>query len=159
MSSLFGFEDGGPAIETDFLPLAARLDSVRLARRFIRSRLPDWGLEALVDDCMLVASELVTNAITHGGGHLSSGLEETSSDLVTVRLRLTASHLFTEIEDGSAQVPRARNAGEADEDGRGLYLVGRHACHWDWQLTPHGKCVWACWALRGKELRTTKAKE
>src|SRR3954454_12983977 len=47
------------------IDLARDLTSVASARRFLRRTFAEWGLGALVDNALVVASELVTNAITH----------------------------------------------------------------------------------------------
>src|SRR5262245_12271106 len=50
----------------DELLLIAGPESVRAAREFTAATLRGWKLEALVEEAVIVASELVTNAIRHG---------------------------------------------------------------------------------------------
>ena len=48
-------------------------EAAKLARRFVRDTLADWDksgefrMEAVVDDVLLLTSELVTNAVVHAG--------------------------------------------------------------------------------------------
>jgi anti-sigma regulatory factor (Ser/Thr protein kinase) len=52
---------------------AAAPDAANRARRFVRETLTDWGksgaygLESVLDDALLLTSELVTNAVVHAG--------------------------------------------------------------------------------------------
>lgn len=115
----------------------------RLARRYVERWLTTWGLGHLVPDAALVASELVTNAVT-----ASSGPEvaiEVSSDGTTVRVRVG--------DDNPAPPPlpprpRVASAGLA-EHGYGLIVVARVALACGWEPEDHedGKAVWAECAL------------
>lgn len=62
-----GSGDGDRTVKADFLQLAASPDAVRQARRLVRTRPAEWGLEALIDDRALVVSELATNAVKAEG--------------------------------------------------------------------------------------------
>ncbi len=46
--------------------LAPVPESARAAREFTVATLRRWHLDALIDDAVVIASELVTNAIRHG---------------------------------------------------------------------------------------------
>ncbi|MFC4053259.1 SpoIIE family protein phosphatase [Actinomadura syzygii] len=106
--------------------------AVRRARGLIRDRLARWGLDDLVHPTMLLASELVTNAIRHAGGR--------------IRLRLVREGgLVCEVFDSSDGRPRVRHHDDAEEmteSGRGLHVVGRLAQRWGVRRTPDGKVVW-----------------
>ncbi|HQR79840.1 MAG TPA: alpha/beta fold hydrolase, partial [Actinomycetota bacterium] len=58
-------------------PLERDTTAIRSARKAVSDQLWAWGLAYLAEDAELIASELVTNAIRHGGG--------------AIELRLTAS--------------------------------------------------------------------
>ncbi|MFI6520691.1 SpoIIE family protein phosphatase [Spirillospora sp. NPDC050679] len=106
--------------------------AVRRARGLIRERLGDWKLDELADSTVLMASELVTNAIRHAGGR------------VTLRL-VREGGLVCEVFDASDGRPRIRGAdGEDDfaESGRGLHVVSRLATRWGVRRTGGGKAVW-----------------
>ncbi|MFE9425135.1 ATP-binding protein [Kitasatospora sp. NPDC006697] len=87
----------------------------------------------------LVLSELVANAVLHGGpGGGQFG------ELLFVRLELRAELLVIEVHDASARTPTVRDATACEESGRGLYLVEQLAV--DWGSRPRdgiGKSVWA----------------
>jgi anti-sigma regulatory factor (Ser/Thr protein kinase) len=62
---------GGKLSErSEKLQVAAETEKVAVARRFVRRVLADCDADDLVADLELVMSELVTNAIEHGDGHM-----------------------------------------------------------------------------------------
>ncbi|MEV5508722.1 SpoIIE family protein phosphatase [Streptomyces orinoci] len=94
-------------------------------------RLEDWGLEELTFSTELILSELITNAVRHGG------------EPIAVRLLWDQHTLICEVSDGSSTSPRPRIAKASDEGGRGLFLVARLAQRWGTRYTPTGKVIWA----------------
>ncbi len=103
--------------------------SVGRARELARTQLAAWGLEPLVDTVELLVSELVTNALRYGEGE--------------IRLRLLLDRtLVCEVWDAGLVQPRRRRAGDTDEGGRGLQLVGLLSASWGSRRTPRGKTVW-----------------
>ncbi|MFI6292242.1 ATP-binding protein [Nonomuraea sp. NPDC050790] len=108
------------------------------SRRFVERTLTDWGGAAEVCfDAQLVVSELVTNAMRHGGGALH------------LRLLAHAAELACVVSDYSRAAPVPAAPGVFAEFGRGLALVEGLTRAWGW-LTPPGpnKLVWACMSLR-----------
>ena len=103
-------------------PKAAR-DTLDPVLRSWGFREPDW-----LDQAKVIASELVTNAIRHGGGCLFLDLQA-NGDLVTIGAA-----------DGSATVPRRR---DAEGGGRGLALIEALALRWGVHDHEDGKRVWA----------------
>jgi hypothetical protein len=107
---------------------------VATARRFVSRTLSSWGAERAASDATLVVSELVTNAMRHGGG--------------AVQLRLLrhrhGPELAFVVTDYSTVPPSPGSAGVFAEYGRGLRLVEALCAGWGW-LTPGGprKLVWA----------------
>ena len=105
-----------------------------VARRFLRTRLEDWGVdEDTVEAALLCVSELVTNAVIHTG---------------------TGSELSTQVEDAFVTV-LVRDGGGAgtvhlpavsDEpltvSGRGLTLVDAVASAWAAEHGTDGTTVW-----------------
>ncbi|HET8583211.1 MAG TPA: ATP-binding protein [Jatrophihabitans sp.] len=118
--------------------LAVRHDaaSAALVRRSISDDLTARGIDPdSVDDVVLVASELVGNAVLHGAAIAGDGLDvdwDVEPDAVVVRVR-----------DGSTTPPRRRPLNAAAGGGRGLAIVGALARDWGVQPTAHGKQVWA----------------
>ncbi|GAA4241319.1 hypothetical protein GCM10022254_69670 [Actinomadura meridiana] len=117
--------------------LPAEPAAVRRARGLIRDQLNRWGLDDLAHPTMLLASELVTNAIRHAGGR--------------IKLRLVREGgLVCEVFDSADGRPRVRHRdedGDMVESGRGLHVVGRLASRWGVRRTPEGKVVWCEQAL------------
>jgi anti-anti-sigma factor len=91
-----------------------------------------WG-EELVDRAMLVASELVTNAVVHTKGRLR------------LRLELVAGRLHLAVADESPRLPGlTADPGDPDaEGGRGLVVVDQLASSWGVRRPPEGgKEIW-----------------
>lgn len=117
--------------------MTARLDlpvgpgALAAARQIVRSVLIAWGLKDSedVEDAMLVADELVSNAVRHGGGCLSLEVSARDEDVTVCAV------------DGSAVVPRRR---DPDGDGgRGLGIIEALSEEWGVQDIPGGgKRVW-----------------
>jgi anti-sigma regulatory factor (Ser/Thr protein kinase) len=104
--------------------------SVRLAREFARRILEAAHVDR-VDDVMLVASELVTNAVLHASTDL-----EVVIDVGTTSVRL-------EVADGSTQ-PAVKQPLSEDESGRGLVIVETLSDRWGSEsIVGDGKRVWS----------------
>jgi PAS domain S-box-containing protein len=104
---------------------------VATSRRVVADHLRDWAVsEELVDEVVLMASELVTNAFVHGRGPID------------LRLRRTGSEVILEVQDRAAYRPRRRRAEDDDEHGRGLMIVSVLADRWGSRATGTGKAVW-----------------
>ena len=121
-----------PPAVARYLDLGEDSSSPRRARQFVHEAARDWGLEAVRDDAVLVASELVGNAITHA---------RTSCRL---DIRLDALGLTIAVRDYNAcgsLVPLAFSAtGHRDQ---GLFLVASISRAWGVSPTENGKSVWA----------------
>jgi len=116
--------------------LAPKLTSVRHARSVIAEPMRRWNLEELLPTTELLVSELVTNAVRYSRGE------------VTLRL-VNEKALVCEVLDTSAALPRLRQAGSEDENGRGLQVVRRLSKRWGARRTPTGKVVWCEQPLPG----------
>ncbi len=103
-------------------------DARRAAEQFMDVVAPGTDREVVV----LLVSELVTNAVLHGG-----------PDPIDLRLALEAGRLHIEVLDHNPGSPRLRAPEPDDESGRGLVLVDRAAREWGTlQIGGDGKCVW-----------------
>lgn len=110
--------------------------SVASARSFVRDTLQGWGFADIVDDAVVLTSELVTNAVVHAG---------TSADVLCLRsdegARIEVADRYPERE-----IPlqgTAINMGSPDrEGGRGLQLCAALAGRWGVEYTPTHKTVW-----------------
>jgi anti-sigma regulatory factor (Ser/Thr protein kinase) len=115
------------------MTVAARAEEVRTARMWVVAALQGWGLCALVDDCRVVTSELVTNAVGHACGPTVGVAVEVLSRQC-VRLAVT---------DASWQWGAGVQALPTAESGRGLPLVAALSVGVGVVRTPAGKTVWA----------------
>ncbi|MFF1602554.1 SpoIIE family protein phosphatase [Streptomyces mirabilis] len=110
--------------------------SVATARSFVRDTLQGWGFADIVDDAVVLTSELVTNAVVHAG---------TSADVLCLRsdegVRIEVADRYPERE-----IPlqaTAVNMGSPDrEGGRGLQLCAALAGRWGVDYSPTHKQVW-----------------
>ncbi|MFJ8077429.1 SpoIIE family protein phosphatase [Streptomyces sp. NPDC096176] len=110
--------------------------SVATARAFVRDTLQGWGHSDVVDDAVVLTSELVTNAVVHAG---------TSADVLCLRsedgVRVEVADHYPERE-----VPiqgTGRSIANLDaENGRGLLLCAALASRWGVEYTPTHKTVW-----------------
>ncbi|SDZ44929.1 Anti-sigma regulatory factor (Ser/Thr protein kinase) [Amycolatopsis xylanica] len=108
-----------------------------VARRVVRQALAELGVaDDLIDDAVLATSELVTNAVEHGGGPDRLELEH-DSEQFTLR-----------VFDRSPSPPAQRTPGPAKARSRGLLLVQAVAVEWGSDPDGRGKGVWARFALR-----------
>jgi CheY-like chemotaxis protein/anti-sigma regulatory factor (Ser/Thr protein kinase) len=123
--------DAPQAFEAE-LQLPGELTSVRLARRFVAARLEEWGFEELLDDALLVTSELAANAITH------------AESACRIRVSRTPSSVRIDVIDAGSGTPEPRPPSFTAEHGRGLHLVDAITSAWGLDDIPgDGKVVWA----------------
>ncbi|WP_373300064.1 SpoIIE family protein phosphatase [Streptomyces albospinus] len=110
--------------------------SVATARAFVRDTLQGWGCADIVDDAVVLTSELVTNAVVHAG---------TAADVLCLRtdggVRISVADRYPERE-----IP-LQSAGQTmvhpdREGGRGLLLCGALAARWGVEYTAAQKHVW-----------------
>lgn len=107
------------------------LRAPRGARALVRGRLSSLGLDDVTFDAELVVSELVSNAVLHGGG------------CTDVEVRLADHIARIEVGDRSSALPVVGWASEESMTGRGLRLVARLAQAWGVEHRQGGKVVWA----------------
>ena len=105
------------------------------ARQLLRGALGEGRLEPLSDVATLLVSELVTNALRHGGG---------PRELV---VDVAAAGVTVSVSDSSPAPPLQRDQWSPavevlPENGRGLLLVAALADDWGWAQEPLGKRVW-----------------
>ncbi|MER5625261.1 ATP-binding protein [Streptosporangium sp. NPDC002544] len=164
MHSPFHPDLGAPdelSLDAAELRLAAQPTAASQARDFTRTQLRRWGLRELSDVCVLVVSEMTTNAIKATAvPHTPDGYacphpsapcacsQVAGPYPIVLRLRLTTVGLFAEVWDSSDGEPQITEAGEDDESGRGLQLVGVCTDEWGHYRSPaRGKVVFGRWAL------------
>jgi anti-sigma regulatory factor (Ser/Thr protein kinase) len=129
-----------PAYLRDELRLAPIPTAAAVARAFVREVCQTWQLarpdETVVDRAVLVANELVTNAVVHAG-----------SDL-WLQLELRVDRLFISVRDTNPRLLRSVPPDLEADGGRGLWLVDQLARAWGVRPTPDGgKTVWCALSL------------
>lgn len=104
--------------------------SAGLARRFLQTRLREWGVYHLTDTATLLVSELVTNAVLHARSEtmLSLGYDD--------------GVLRVEVADSSLVGIQRRTYAYDAATGRGLVLVDALSTAWGTIATEEGKAVW-----------------
>ena len=117
---------------TATIQLGPDVRDVARARRFLAEQCRRWRCQDIVEDVLLVATELVTNALLHAGSRCE------------LRARQASGILRLEVRDAGPGVPDPRAAGTEDENGRGLVLVSALCTAWGVDSgTGPGKLVWA----------------
>ena len=115
--------------------LSPDVASLREGRRFVARTLREWQVdEARIEPVLLVANELVANALTHAQSAPVLSLVATGSDLVV------------RVADESERLPVARAATPDESGGRGLMLVEALADRWGIDTSDSGKVVWVTFA-------------
>jgi hypothetical protein len=99
------------------------------ARGQVRTTVQTWQVPVDQDIAILLTSDLVTEAITHGEG-----------ETLTLAIRCTRSALRVDVYDASR--PRPAGAGEPAGTGRGLVLVAAVSTEWGAFRTPAGKAMY-----------------
>jgi DNA-binding NarL/FixJ family response regulator len=118
-------------LETE-IDLPQALTSAAEARRFVSATVTEWELAELLDDAILVASELATNAVTHADSRCR------------IRLSLNPTSLRIDVIDSGTGTPEPQPESSTEEHGRGLHLIDALADAWGLEQLPgDGKVVWA----------------
>jgi sigma-B regulation protein RsbU (phosphoserine phosphatase) len=112
--------------------LPAQVTSPAAARRAVREAMTGTGLEVILDDAVLLVSELVTNAVVHAGTqielHLDIGPRSARVEVIDYRPGPMPA-LLGEPHDGR-------------EAGRGMLLLDVIATEWGTRHFAGGKAVW-----------------
>lgn len=84
-----------------------------------------------VDDVLLLVSEVVTNACTHGDGPYE------------LRIDHTDDKVWVQVSDNSPERPQPHGRHRPTRSsGHGLYLLKRLSSAWGWVPRGRGKTVW-----------------
>jgi serine/threonine-protein kinase RsbW len=112
--------------------------SVGVARWLITEWCAPWVrasevAEDTVDTALLLASEVITNAVVHGAGTVHVALS-----------RVNGSALRIAVSDEGGGMPLTREQCTDAESGRGMAMVDLLSSRWgtDLAVGPHGKTVW-----------------
>jgi anti-sigma regulatory factor (Ser/Thr protein kinase) len=100
------------------------------ARHLADSYLQDLGVDPQVRrSVQLMVSELVTNAVQHGGPP------------IRFTIRAHAEHLVVEVKDCGPPLPQDLAPRDVAR-GRGLFIVEQLSSHWGERSHSQGKTVW-----------------
>jgi serine phosphatase RsbU (regulator of sigma subunit)/anti-sigma regulatory factor (Ser/Thr protein kinase) len=130
--------------------------AVAAARKFVRDTLQDWldtrpapADTELVDDAVLLTSELVTNAVVHAGTQVQ----------VTCKLAASAVEVVVRDSHPARMVPgpaRDDNIPAERTHGRGLLLPSALASAWGVSYGAEAKAVWFRMGLAGQKTSLTE---
>lgn len=120
-----------PKRRTYRFPLPPHPIAAEQARTLVRLACTDWEVGDSVDNLLLIAVELVTNAVKIG-------------DVFAISVARQIDTVLIEVWDSSEAAPDRRRQSVERVDGRGLLLVEACAKDWGWRLEEQGgKTVWA----------------
>jgi anti-sigma regulatory factor (Ser/Thr protein kinase) len=111
------------------LRLSAEVAAPAAARAAVRDALSARSA-SLRDIAVLLADEIVTNALVHTGGEIE------------LRVQDRRDSIRIEVFDSSSVAPKLRSPGISDERGRGMFIVDSLASSWGVVQTADGKNVW-----------------
>jgi anti-sigma regulatory factor (Ser/Thr protein kinase) len=104
--------------------------AARAARDFIAGFVGSPELVEIRDTCVLLVSEVVTNALRHSDGQ------------VTLQLWRYPDRLRVEVSDETSRGPVDTGGGPLDESGRGVPLMDALSDRWGHAPHGEGKVVW-----------------
>jgi hypothetical protein len=118
-----------------------RPDAVAAIRAQVSKTLADWGVTDEDGDNILIASELITNAVRHGEGD------------ITLLLVSIDEHVMGWVTDRGGAVPCLRPVEEIPSCGWGLHLVADLAADWGIARPGDGpgKSVWWRWEMTPRQ--------
>jgi anti-sigma regulatory factor (Ser/Thr protein kinase)/anti-anti-sigma regulatory factor len=123
--------DRRPPVVLRTVDLEHAASSARRARVFVSAACDDWQLDMIRDDAMVVASELVANAVVHAG---------TASRLA---LRCRQHGMTVAVYDHRPDLQLPLRPVAENQQGHGLFMVAALSLQWGVRLGQDEKCVWA----------------
>jgi anti-sigma regulatory factor (Ser/Thr protein kinase) len=116
------------------MTIPGRAEQVRAARTFVAKVLGELG--DTTDTAVLLASELVTNAVKHSNSRQAGGT-------VALVVLETADGVRVEVTDNGSKVSAPMVKGDVfSSDGHGLFLVESLAEQWGYLRDGAGTTVW-----------------
>jgi anti-sigma regulatory factor (Ser/Thr protein kinase) len=125
-------DEGAVGVSRLELQLPHTTDSVRRARRTIAAFLEPAEIPvSIIDDVLLLVSELVTNAVVHAG---SPAVVRLDADIERIKVAVA--------DRDRDRAPEIVEAEPFSSSGRGVLLVDRLAARWGVEPQHQGKVVW-----------------
>ncbi|MEU1124875.1 SpoIIE family protein phosphatase [Streptomyces sp. NPDC005899] len=112
----------------DYPPVSSAVPD---ARDLVSKVMREWGLQRLANDMMLIADEMVANAVRHARTPLR------------VELRRAGERVVLEVTDSSREEPRLIVSQPGEFGHRGIFLIDAIATRWGTRWVDGGKVVWA----------------
>jgi anti-sigma regulatory factor (Ser/Thr protein kinase) len=113
------------------VPLGSRAEDLPAARRAVAEAVARCHADVDVTEVMLLADELVSNALRYAGGASEIGISG------------SAESIRVEVIDPSPALPALSRVGPRQDRGRGLLIVEQLASAWGADPLPiGGKSVW-----------------
>ena len=130
------------------LSVPSRPSSAAVVRRRIEADLVTAGIaQSIIDNAVIVATELVSNAVRHAKPLPTDDLIVRWEVCTTTEPPVepgTLSVRITVTDGGGAGQPQTRTSAGTDVNGRGLAIVRALATDWGTQSVPTGEgSVWA----------------
>ncbi len=117
--------------------LARVPSSAAAARSQVGEAIRAWKVPVDADIAILLTSDLVTDAITHGDG-----------PTITLAIRCSRGHLRVDVYDSPRSAPVPADQPVGADSGRGLILVATLSTEWGSFRTAAGKAVYFTLAFR-----------
>jgi len=109
-----------------------------LARRLIADACDAWGLHTPIEaNSQLMTSEIVTNALVHGGGTIELSIEREAQERIRVQV-----HDQGPGPDAASPEPSVSDDSALKPSGRGLLIIEDLAVGWGIEFTATGTCTW-----------------
>jgi hypothetical protein len=130
---------------TDRLNLAALPTAVSCAQTFIQVTLARWGASTIIDDALIIVSELVTSAVE------TTGITDTHPrwsdldklNLISVQLVGLENSVVIEVWDSDPYPPAMKSEDVDAKSSHGLHLIPQVAHRYGSYSKGTGKVVWA----------------
>ncbi|MFE0529558.1 ATP-binding protein [Micromonospora parva] len=116
------------------LHLPAHAESPAAARQLVARQCQAWGTAAVADRAVVIASELISNAVQHAG---------TDMDITVAHV---AGSLRISVRDRGGETPSSTTPTlprQMSEGGRGLPIIAALTTDWGFFSFGDGKTVWA----------------
>ena len=113
------------------------------ARRFVRETAASNAPRQVLDDAMLLTSELVTNAVRHAG--------QSSDDPIELTVSIDPTILRVSVRDRGSGFDPLELRTRSDEGGWGLDLVEKLSSRWGVDRRPETSNVWFEIDLPGRD--------